>query len=60
MVKDFEASGAEMETVSSVMEEVNSLSNGNARSVEEIGSAAMHLKELTEKLSQDLERFKTR
>ncbi|MBE0496297.1 MAG: methyl-accepting chemotaxis protein [Campylobacterales bacterium] len=60
MVKDFEISGGEIETVSSVMDEVNTLSSGNARSVEEISTAAVHLRALTEKLSHELERFKTR
>jgi|GEM_PF-2319320 len=60
MVKDFEISGGEIEAVSNIMDEVNALSGGNARSVEEISTAATHLRALTEKLSQDLERFKTR
>ena len=41
------------------MAQINALSTSNARSVEEIASAADHLNQLTLSLHEKLERFRT-
>ena len=47
------------EGIVSRIESINQVSSSNARSVEEIASAAQHLSRLSEKLSQTLAQFKT-
>ncbi|MBE0497256.1 MAG: methyl-accepting chemotaxis protein [Campylobacterales bacterium] len=58
-VKDFTQTGKEIQNIASSIEKVNHLSSQNARSVEEISSAADHLGELTEQLNQKLNMFRT-
>ena len=59
MVNDFESNGQAMDEIANIMDEINSASSENARSVEEIAGAASHLQELTQELGQALARFKT-
>ncbi len=49
----------ESQRVASLIEQVNDLSSANARSVEEIASAAEHLYKLTENLNEKLNQFKS-
>ncbi|WP_229855116.1 methyl-accepting chemotaxis protein [Candidatus Sulfurimonas marisnigri] len=58
-VKDFERTGEKIKNIENSINEINSLSTVNARSVEEIASAAEHLYSMTEELSGKLELFKT-
>ena len=58
-VKSFEVSGKDVETIATQVSKVNELSSQNARSVEEIASAAEHLNSMTENLHKQLETFKT-
>ncbi len=58
-VKDFEDTNANIEQIVSKIIEVNDLSSTNARSVEEIASAAEHLNALTDQLNTKLETFHT-
>jgi len=59
MVSDFESNGQAMDEIANIMDEINSASSENARSVEEIASAANHLQKLTQDLGEALARFKT-
>ena len=58
-VKDFESTGKNIEIIVDKIEEINQLSSTNARSVEEIASAAEHLNTMTNDLNNKLEIFKT-
>jgi len=58
-VADFIKTGKSIEEIVVQVQEINSISSKNARSVEEISSAAEHLGELTESLNTKLEEFRT-
>jgi len=58
-VKEFEGTGKNVEIIVGKIEEVNTLSSTNARSVEEISSAAKHLNTLTNELNTKLEIYTT-
>jgi len=58
-VKDIEHEGGDVDKMVKLINEVNSISSENARSVEEIASAADHLNALTEKLTAELEEIRT-
>ncbi len=58
-VSDFEKTGNDVEVVVGKIQEINVISSNNARSVEEIASAAEHLNTMTENLNAQLEIFKT-
>ncbi len=59
VVEDFELTGDQLNGIVEGIKEINSISSENARSVEEIASAAEHLNSLTDELSTKLEQFKT-
>ncbi|WP_321778273.1 methyl-accepting chemotaxis protein [Sulfurimonas sp.] len=59
VVEDFEITGNQLNKIVDGIKEINSISSENARSVEEIASAAEHLNSLTDELSTKLEQFKT-
>lgn len=54
-----ESSTAKTKSIIQQMDSINALSSSNARSVEEIASAAEHLYKLTEELNAQLETFRT-
>ncbi|MDQ7044529.1 MAG: methyl-accepting chemotaxis protein [Sulfurimonas sp.] len=54
-VKDFEKTGENVDLIVQKVQEINTLSGTNARSVEEIAVAAEHLNTLTDELSTRLE-----
>lgn len=58
-VKDFEYTGTNISSIVGKVEEINVISSTNARSVEEIASAAEHLNTMTEGLNAQLESFRT-
>lgn len=58
-VKDFENAGANIKMIAQGIEEINLLSSENARSVEEISSAAEHLNSMTASLTDRLVQFRT-
>ncbi len=58
-VKDFESTGAYIEDIKTNMGNVFELTTTNARSVEEIASAAEHLSKMTEELTNKLGEFRT-
>lgn len=58
-VNDFEMTGKHVENIAKKVSEINTLSGTNARSVEEIASAAEHLNTMTEELNSKLEVFRT-
>jgi len=58
-VGDFEHTGEQIDAIIKGIEDTNALSSQNARSVEEIASAAEHLNNMTDDLSSKLEQFKT-
>lgn len=58
-VSDFEKTGNNVDVVVSKIQEINTISSNNARSVEEIASAAEHLNTMTENLNAQLEIFRT-
>ncbi|WP_321779052.1 methyl-accepting chemotaxis protein [Sulfurimonas sp.] len=58
-VKDFESTGKNVKIIVTKVEKINELSATNARSVEEIASAAEHLNTLTNELNSKLETFHT-
>jgi len=58
-VKDFEDTGKSIENIVIKVDEINKISSINARSVEEIASAAEHLSSMTNNLSSKLDTFKT-
>jgi methyl-accepting chemotaxis protein len=59
MVKDIEHEGQDIDEMVDSINEIDSISVQNARSVEEIASAAEHLNQLTEKLTDKLEQIRT-
>ena len=58
-VEDFGITGKNISAIVGKVEEINSISSTNARSVEEIASAAEHLNAMTENLNAQLESFRT-
>jgi len=58
-VGDFEKAGLSIEAIVNRVEEINSISSTNARSVEEIVAASEHLNNLTGQLNSKLEIFRT-
>ena len=58
-VKDFESTGLFIEAIKTIIENVFELTTTNARSVEEIASAAEHLNKMTEDLTNKLDEFRT-
>ena len=58
-VDDFEETGKNIEIIVSQVLQINMLSSQNARSVEEIASAAEHLNAMTDVLHTKLEVFRT-
>ncbi len=58
-VDDFEQTGKDIESIVDRIQEINTISSTNARSVEEIASAAEHLNSMTENLNAQLETFRT-
>jgi len=58
-VDDFERTGSNIDSIVDKVQEINSISSTNARSVEEIASAAEHLNSMTENLNAQLETFRT-
>jgi len=58
-VDDFEQTGKNIEIIVSQVSQINMLSSQNARSVEEIASAAEHLNSMTDILHNKLEVFRT-
>ena len=58
-VEDFEKTGKHMEHISSKIDNINDLSISNGESVQEITDAVAHLTDMTHKLTNQLERFKT-
>ncbi len=58
-VDDFEKTGNDIESIVDKVQDINSISSTNARSVEEIASAAEHLNSMTENLNAQLETFRT-
>ncbi|MCK5649707.1 MAG: methyl-accepting chemotaxis protein, partial [Gammaproteobacteria bacterium] len=58
-VQDFEKTGDNIESIVDRVQEINAISSTNARSVEEIASAAEHLNSMTENLNAQLETFRT-
>ena len=58
-VSDFEETGKNIKIIVEKVEEVNTISATNARSVEEIAAAAEHLNSMTDNLNNKLATFKT-
>ncbi len=58
-VEDFNKTGADVNAIVTKVEEINTLSSKNSRSVEEIASAAQHLNNMTEELNVKLNEFGT-
>jgi len=58
-VKDFQNTGNNITVIVNKIEQINSISSTNAKSVEEIASAAEHLNNMTENLNEKLETFHT-
>ncbi|WP_318526702.1 methyl-accepting chemotaxis protein [Sulfurospirillum oryzae] len=58
-VTDYISTGSKIEEIVSKIEEINTLSTQNTRSVEEIAGASEHLNSLTEKLNAILNKFRT-
>jgi len=58
-VSDFISRGKEVQTIANKIEQINTLSTENARSVEEISAAADHLSKMTETLSTKLDAYRT-
>lgn len=58
-VTDYIQTGEKIDTIVSKIEEINTLSTQNTRSVEEIAGASEHLNTLTEKLNTILNQFRT-
>jgi len=58
-VKDFVNTGKNVSIIVDKVEEINTISSTNARSVEEISEAAKHLNTLTNELNVELETFRT-
>jgi methyl-accepting chemotaxis protein len=58
-VEDFAMTGTKVASIVDKIGEINTISSTNARSVEEIASAAEHLNSMTENLNAQLETFRT-
>lgn len=58
-INDFEKTGKNVEFMVAQVSEINKISSHNARSVEEIASAAQHLNSMTDDLHVKLEIFRT-
>lgn len=58
-LKDFEKNGEHLELIVAKIDKINNISSTNARSVEEIASAAEHLNSLTNELNSKLDTFHT-
>ncbi len=58
-VTNFEKTGENIESITTKVDEVNTLSSTNARSVEEIAAAAEHLNSMTDNLNNKLATFRT-
>ena len=58
-VEDYVQTGHKIDAIVQKIEEINTLSSDNARSVEEIAGASEHLNALTEKLNTILNKFRT-
>jgi len=58
-VEEFEVTGSKVTAIVDKIGEINAISSTNARSVEEIASAAEHLNSMTENLNAQLETFRT-
>lgn len=58
-VEDYIQTGKKIDQIVGKIEEINTLSSDNARSVEEIAGASEHLNALTEKLNGILNKFRT-
>lgn len=58
-VNDYIQTGDKIDLIVTKIEEINTLSTQNTRSVEEIAGASEHLNSLTEKLNVILNKFKT-
>ncbi len=58
-VEEFEVTGSKVSAIVDKIGEINAISSTNARSVEEIASAAEHLNSMTENLNAQLETFRT-
>jgi len=58
-VNNFEKTGINIEDIAAKVDEVNTLSSTNARSVEEIAAAAEHLNTMTDNLNNKLATFRT-
>ncbi|MDY0121751.1 MAG: methyl-accepting chemotaxis protein [Sulfurimonas sp.] len=58
-VQDFENTGVHLHKIAESIQEINSISTINARSVEEIAAASDHLNNMTDSLTQKLKLFKT-
>jgi methyl-accepting chemotaxis protein len=59
MVDNYVSTGKNIDKIADKIEHINGLSSENARSVEEIASAAEHLSSMTENLNVTLNKFKT-
>ncbi len=59
MIEDYQKTGKSVEKIVDKVVHINELSSENARSVEEIASAAEHLNGMTENLNNTLGKFKT-
>jgi len=57
--KDYITTAQEIETIVTKIENINSISSENARSIEEVASASEHLNNLTNKLNVLISKFKT-
>jgi methyl-accepting chemotaxis protein len=58
-VNDFFETGKKIDAIVKKVEEINTITADNTRSIEEIASAAEHLSQMTENLNQTLSKFKT-
>ncbi len=58
-VEDFLETGNQIDAIVAKIEEINTITSNNTRSIEEIASAAEHLSRMTEQLNQTLAKFKT-
>ena len=59
MIENYISTGKNIDKIVAKIENINDLSSANARSVEEIASAAEHLNVMTEKLNSMLNQFRT-
>ncbi|MBT0879584.1 methyl-accepting chemotaxis protein, partial [Campylobacter sp. 2018MI01] len=58
-VNDYISTSKDMSEILSGVNNMNTITNENARSVEEIAGAANHLSEMTEQLNKKLNEFRT-